>query len=213
MNLGTIRAAVQTRLGVPATDSYHTTAKLNQSINAALQYIAQLDDWAWLEKSETIATINGTQSYATAVDAMRTIDVLDATGLPLAKHDIDDLDYLGGALSANPRWYAQINNTLLLFPTPNTVQSMKHRYVALEPYLAADSDTPLMYVPYHEAIVDRATYLAELGAGNDSQAAASKASFDEWVATMQARASRHAVTKGGGIDPPPPPPAPVRAGP
>lgn len=200
MNLTALITAVRTRIGVPSTDAFYTDTVVTAEINAALQYITSLGDWEWLEKSETIATVNATQSYNVAADAMRTIDVVDPNGIPLARRNIDEIDFMGTATGSYTRFYAQNKNALVVFPIPNGVWNLKHRYVASEPYLTG-TDTPLMTAQWQESLIAYSAYLLEQRAGNVAQAEAHKTAFADFLSSMQTRADRRAVTTGGGQQP------------
>lgn len=200
MTLATLRASVLARIGAPTGDSFHTTARLNEQINSALQYVSSLGDWEWLEASETLTTASGTDTYTVSANALRTIDIVDPTGNPLVRKPIDELEYMpgGAAQSATVRFFANYKNTVILRPVPSAIIALKHRYVTVEPVLSGDSDTPLMPAAWQNSIIDRAVYLSEFAAGNVAMAQAADKSFTDWIASMTARADRRAVTRGGG---------------
>lgn len=197
MNLSGLRAAVRTRIGVPDTDALFTDAVVNALVNAALQRISTEGDWPWLEDAEVLTTANGDGDYAVPADWIRTVNVLDASGLPLRRSPIEDLDFIGG--SGQPRLWGIFGDQIILRPIPTTVQSFTHRYIKTEPELTVDADTPLMPVPYHYAIVALAAYFAFRRSSDLQEAGAAKAEYDDWRASMHAQLDRFAETHGGAL--------------
>lgn len=207
MNLTGFRTAFRTRMGLPDADSFYTSTVIDELVNAALQFVSSEQDWAWLEKSETLTTVASTSSYSAASDYLRTITVADSTGIPLSLKPIDELEFMTTAESANPRFYAVYAGAVHLRPVPNGAFSVFHRYIGSEDALVGTTDTPLMPAQFHEVVVEYACYLARMRAGNIAEAEAALTVYDRWVAVMKARANRFAESRGGGVSVEPAPPA------
>lgn len=198
MTLATLRSSVRTRLGVPDGDSFYTDLVLNEHINSAVQFIASEYDWYWLEKSETINTVNGTSGYATAADCMRTVSLADPTGVQLQRRPIYELEAMSAATGPVVRFFAAAAASLEVRPVPNTALALKHRYIATEPALDSDDDSPLLPRQFQDVLVEYAVYLAKMRAGNITEAAANLEVYNRWIGTMRGRSDRYADSRGGG---------------
>ena len=203
MDLSTLRAETRTRTGTPTDDSLITDAALTQLVNAALQHISTERDWPWLEKTVTFDTVAGQSDYAVPADWMRTVSVIGASGVPLRRTAIDELDYMTG--SGTPRYFGIFGDLVVVRPTPGTVETLKHRYLSSSPTLTADGQSPTMPAGYHYAIVEYAAYLLFRRTGNVTEAGAALAAYQEWRERMVAQADRWSDSQGGamGADAPP----------
>jgi hypothetical protein len=197
MDLTTLRAETRTRTGVPADDSLITDAVLTQLVNAALQHISTERDWPWLEKTTTVDTVGGTATYAVPADWIRSVSVIGASGVPLRRTPIDELDYMTG--SGTPRFFGIFGDQIVVRPTPSGVETLIHRYLATAPVLAADGDTPTMPAVYHHALVAFASYLLFRRTGNVTEAGAALAEYEGWLDRMRKQADRWSDSQGGGM--------------
>lgn len=139
MNLTEFRAAVLSRMGLPSGDSLFDTTALDLLINAALRQIETEGDWSWLEATETISLIDGTDAYDPAVDFVRTIALQIGTGAPLKRLPVKELLYQGGA-SGRPVYYGFRGDRLLLRPIPGAAEDgdpLVHTYLRAETELSS----------------------------------------------------------------------------
>jgi hypothetical protein len=201
MDLTTMRTSVRYRLGVPSTDSFYTDAILTETINEALRWYTVQWDWPWLEKSETLTTVNGTATVSPAADYSATIAIVDSTGVALERKPIEELLRMGTGTAAIVRYYSVVSGTLHFRPVPNANLSPVHYYRASETVLSGNSDVPLMPSQYHEAIVEYATAIALERRGATAEAAARREFANTWVENMRARADRYSESTGGGAQP------------
>lgn len=192
MNLTALLTEVYGRLGVPSGDALFTSAWVTQSINAALHEIESEEDWPWYEASETLTTAAGTQSYNLASDWLRTREVKPANDYPLERNGIHQLEeWWPFGDSGQPSCYAIEQGKIYLFPIPNGVYSLTHRYVKTEPDLASGSDTPLMPAQFHAAIAELATYVALKRSRDDARGASALAAYQRWLSKMRKYRRRH----------------------
>lgn len=198
MDLTTLQGEVRTRTGTPTDDSLITSAVLIQVINAALQHNSSERDWPWLEKTATIATANGDPDYAVPADWMRTVSVIGASGVPLRRTPIDELDYLNGA--GTPRFFGIYGDQVVVKPVPVGTENLTHRYIGTQPALAAGGDTPLMPAGYHYAIVEYAAYLVFRRTGNLAEAGGALAAYEDWRSKMERQADRWSDSQGGALN-------------
>ncbi len=198
MTLLTLRADVRERLGVPSDDSLYTDTVVTGLINDALNFVSTEADWWWLEKSETIAMSASTSAYTVASDCTRTIAVVDAVGVPLSRRGIDELGLMTTAESANVRFFASYGTKIEVRPVPNGTFNLTHRYIGGETALSGDSDVPLIPAQFQPFVVEYATYLARMRAGNSTEAKANLEVYMRWIDTLKARGSKTSDSKGGG---------------
>jgi hypothetical protein len=201
MDLSGMRTAVRYRLGVPSTDSFYTDAILTECVNEANRWIAAQWDWPWLEKFETLTTVNGTATVTPAADYSATIAVVDATGVPLVRVPIDELQRMGTGTAGVVRFFCVLAGTLHFRPVPNGNLSPVHYYRAAETALVNTSDVPLMPAQYHEAIVEAATAVALERRGSVVEAVKRREYAQAWIENMRARADRYSESTGGGAQP------------
>ena len=195
MTYAQLKTELQTRIGVPNDDSLFTDTVLGQLVNAALQHIATERDWPWLEQEATITTANGDDDYPAPAGWMRTISVIGASGVPLRRATIEELDYMNG--SGTPRFFGVFSDDIIVRPTPTGIENLTHRYIGTEPALSLAADTPLMPSGYHYAIVAFAAYLAYRRTGNLPEAGAAMAEYDTWTARMAKQLDRWSDSEGG----------------
>lgn len=199
MNLGQLRAAVYERLGVPTTDAFYTSAVMLSLINQALHFNETEYPWPWLEKTATIATINGTSAYATPTGYRSTIAVVDANGMELDHVPAKTVHMLLGASGA-PKMYDVLGGNVRLVPVATGAQNYTHIYIGGEVDLAADSDTPLLPSIFHPAIVEYAAYIAfRRMPGKQGDAGAALAAYQGWLEQMKVEAVRYSADMGGGL--------------
>lgn len=193
-----LRVKVQQRLGRPTTDAVLTSTILTALVNEALDYLSVEADWEWLEKSETITTVNGTQSYSVAADCRRTVSLLNPEGFPIPRKPIHEVRMMGTA-SGTPRMFSPYKNALIVRPIPSGAEAFTHLYIGGETDLSADGDTPLLPAVWDPTLIAKACELAAMREGNSTEAAAYKASYDQWIEKMKAIAPRLSPDTGGGV--------------
>lgn len=196
MDLQTFRSELRTRLGVPAGDAFWTDPACNQLINAAVHLVETEDDWAWLETTENIVTVNGTDTYPTAATCLRTLAVRSPQNLVLRRMDVREID--GWTGSGTPRIYATFGASLVVRPTPTVVETLLHRFLRTEPELVNAADTPLLPTSYHPAVVEAAAMMAFRRENKTQAAEGAKATYNDWVEQMRRRANRRSDDPGGG---------------
>lgn len=201
MDLVTMRSALRTRVGVPASDALYTDAVCTALINAALHHIESEADWGWLEAEETVATINGTATYSLPTRYRSSIGVYSPDGFPLEKATAESHRLLRGA-SGTPKVWDVFGSSLRLAPVPTGAANLTHAYIGGEADLAADGDTPSLPAVWHNAVVEYAAYLGFRRWSAQADAGSALAAYEEWLDQMLKKAPRHSVDTGGGEEPP-----------
>lgn len=196
MDLQTFRSELRTRLGVPAGDAFWTDAACNQLINAAVHLVETEDDWAWLETTENIATIAGTDSYLTAGTCLRTLALKSPNNVILRRVDVREIDGMTG--SGTPRMYATFGASLVVRPTPSAIETLLHRFLRTEAELVGAADTPLLPASYHPAVVEAAAMMAFRRENKTQAAEGAKTTYNDWIEQMRRRANRRSDDPGGG---------------
>jgi hypothetical protein len=202
VNLAELRSQVLVRGGWPDNDALYTTPVLTQLVNQALHHIETEHDWAWLEVTE-VASVGTGGSYTPPAAWQRTVSVHHAaTGYPLKRSAVHDLDLFFDAVGV-PKLWANYGGNLVVAPKPATATNFNHRYLRAEPDLTADSHTPLTPARWHHAVVEYAVYLAYRREGNLQEAGAALAGYEAWLEQMRKVASRYSPSLGGGESPAP----------
>lgn len=193
MNLSAMQAAVYARLGVDSTDGLLTPTVLNGFINDANHQIELAHDWPWLQDTETIVTVAGTDSYSPGsfnTDTFlwhRTIELRDGVDATvLERFSITELDdrWLPTE-QGKPREFAIYGDKLVLRPVPDSVYSIIHRYIRQEADLVNPTDLPTMPAAGHAAIVELATFLALRRDRNDPRAQSAEMAYTQWMNQLQ----------------------------
>ncbi|HET6875847.1 MAG TPA: hypothetical protein VFH70_13760, partial [Acidimicrobiales bacterium] len=140
MNLSAMEAAVYARLGVDSTDGLLTPTVIDGFINDANHQIELAHDWPWLQATETIATVSGTDTYtpgSTGALWHRTVELRDGIdAMVLERYSATELDdrWLPQEMG-RPREFAIYGDQIILRPVPDGVYNIVHRYIRQEPDL------------------------------------------------------------------------------
>lgn len=187
MNLGQLRLAVDHRTGIGLDP-----VALNHFVAEAQAAISVEYDWPWLERTATLVTAVGTDTYAVPSDWLRTLSLRLADTEPMYRAaSLADLesDEPSATATGEPDTFAVFGAQLVLRPVPQAVLTVTHRYVRVEPELVVDTDVPLMPAPFHHAIAEMAAALVCRRRG-DGREANFMASYGGWKARMIAEHAR-----------------------
>jgi hypothetical protein len=183
MTLTEMRTAVRNRMGNPSTDGFYTDAQLTDLINEAMHFVSAMDDWPWLQTSETITTTAGDGSYAPNANWVRTKQLFIQESEPFVLISLAEVDDYG-LRQGQPDTYHIYAEELLLRPVPSGAFSVIHQYIRKETTLSADGDTPVMPSMFHYAIVEYATYLGHARAGYAERSQLAFKGFQDWYKNM-----------------------------
>lgn len=131
----------------------HDLLRAKEAVNECYQRL--MDDgtqWDFLTNETTFSTVNAQAAYTfTAINANCTQPLsltVDSTGLVLNYLEYTDFKRLaqtGGVLTGSPEvWTKYGDSTVLLYPTPNAIISIKALYRRSATALAADADVTLL---------------------------------------------------------------------
>ena len=203
MNLGQLRAAVYANVGTDANDGLLTPTSVNSFINRALHKVEQESDWPWLETSETISTVAGTDSYTPGAAApagtlwLRTRTIFDdADHVVEWESRMETGDRWSNATTGKPQEFSIYGDKIIFRPVPDAVYSYNHLFQKAEVDLAADSDTPILPATYHNGIVEFASYLAFRGSRETERANLAFQGYTEELKKMKERAKRRVDLPG-----------------
>lgn len=161
MDLEDFRAAVRTRIGANANDTFHTNARLNEQINSAVETFSSEYRWPWLIDTATVTITSGSTSVPVPADWAYTLSLV-INGAhrqalwPAALTDIDRLTLETGM----PTVYADAGDNLVVAPTPDGGYTATMRYFRVENVLSDNAHEPLAPDRYAAVIVAYAAYLA-----------------------------------------------------
>ena len=203
MDLDTFRTNIRLRLGIPSGDAMFSDTDLMNLTNTSIRHLSAEADWDWLIGSESINTVDATETITPGATWVRTIDLTIGVYAPLRKITVDELDYMDGA-SGQPKFYAVMGGGIVLRPIPNAVYAIQHRFVKSETALTSGANTPLVPTVFHDAIVEYASYLAFRRINQMTDAKAALEGYQMWLAKMHGRGDRYADTTGGGENGGPP---------
>lgn len=200
MNLGQLRAACYANLGTDAGDGLIVPASVNLHINRAVHDIEQESDWPWLETSETVAIVAGTDQYtpgAVGGSWLRTRWVEDDTQKVIEWYSRQELaDRWRISTVGKPVEFSVYQDKIWLRPVPDQAYTYTHFYQKFEADLVNDSDTTLMPATYHSGLVDYATYLAFKSSRETERANLAFQSYTDRMKRMKERAKRRVDLPG-----------------
>ena len=202
MNLGQIRARAYANLGTDANDGLLTPTLLNLFANDALHAVEQESDWPWLETSETISVLAGTDHYtpgATGGRWLRTRWIEDDVQKVIEWYSRQQLgDRWRVTTVGKPVEFSIYADTIYLRPVPDAAYTYVHFYQQYELDLVADTDTPAMPATYHGAIVDYVCFEAFKASRESERANLAFQAFQDRLQQMKMRAKR-AVDQPGKV--------------
>lgn len=143
MQLTDIRDEVRLRMGLSSSDANFTDTHLNTLINAALRQVSTHEDWPWLEKLATAATVASTETITLASDVRK---------VTFMRHEYRELRYVNFRdralyynLTGYPNTFSVYAGNWYIWPTPDAAYTISYGYIAkTEPTLSLDADEPLM---------------------------------------------------------------------
>lgn len=158
MDLAALRTALQQRLGLPSVgDGLATTTVQTAVINSALRDLSNEHDWPWLISSASLTFSAGSAAFPTGCLRARelTINGRPAKFVPLAH-------FLGVAGDSSDYVWTTQATTVKITPVPDTAPTAVLYFVRSEPELSGDSDVPLLPEAYHDVLLARAAYRANV---------------------------------------------------
>lgn len=190
-----LRNRVYTRTGFDTADGMVTPTVVNDALNEALHFIETVAEWWWLMASETLTTVASTATVTPSSSSQRTksLAFADGTGA-LARVSTAEIDQYP-AESAKPRVFAEQGLGLVLWPTPDAVYSLTHRFITTEADLAQDDAEPLLPAGFHSALIDYASYLLLRRVRDDERATRAFEGYQAWELRMVDNKRRGAGTR------------------
>ena len=162
----------------PAQYTNYIQARLNQG----QAYVAAQTDFRELFSSQEIVTANNDAAYDLPENFMRVYSLMytrTATdSYPLQEVSQGDLDALPFS-SGIPTHYAITNDEINLWPTPDTVYTLRLRYYVKPATLANAGDTPQIPGTYHHLLVSYALWHCYERENDYNSAMYHKGRFDE----------------------------------
>lgn len=190
MDLGTARDQVYGRLGVTQTDGQLTPQSVTGLLRVALNYIAGLKDWEWLQETETLSTTLGVNTLtplsasASGVTWARTTNLAGSstgyyvTQIPWQEFRVRDPHTQGEFANV----WAVYGGLIYLHPTPSgSSASYFHDFQRGESSLTSDTDTPLLPDQFCGAWVEKAAELAARRTHDYPTAQICSGEFDNWL--------------------------------
>ncbi len=196
--LTTLQAAVQTKMGIPPSDSLITTAKITGFLNEAINALEGEGIWQWQEATETLnATVGNATLTPSSTNYGRTVALVLSGTDPLELKSVSFLDRLANA-SGPPIFYGFYAGQLLIRPKADTSYSFTHRYVKREIALSAGGDTPLVPDRWCPAVVEYAACLAYRSINETEKAAQCLSAYQDWIRRAMLNGDLKADNQGGG---------------
>jgi len=162
VNRGELRTAVAARLAIaPTGDGLLTTTELDRCVNQALRDLSDVKQWPWLLTSAALVFVDGVAAFPTdpAVVHLRELTINDRRAKKASSLG-EFLDSLTGA--GRHVWFYE-GTDIKLAPVPSTAPtSATLYYLQAEPELTEDGVSPLAPSQYHNVVVARAAYHAEV---------------------------------------------------
>lgn len=156
-----LRDRVYSRLALTEDDGLLSPDDVNQAINDGLQAMATEFSWPWLQLIATTPTIIGTNSYAMPANSTR-ISTVSIDGRVLDVVQYEDYVRYFDMQGAYPNVFTTVGDSILVAPTPSSLQTMTILYVRSEPFLDDDADTALVPDQYADVAVTYACISAAI---------------------------------------------------
>ncbi len=184
MNLGQLRSSVYLRTAIPLNDGLITPTRVNDSINEAMHAINAAQDWEWLQATETITTVAGTQLYPPAANWMRSLDLRHTDDRTLIWWDPFELRERWALIAGGEpiEWAINVNQ-ILLRPIPDGQYNLVHTYLIEDPDLVSDGDEPLIPTSEQSAITEYASYLVLRSDSENPRAQMAQQAYAAWLAS------------------------------
>jgi hypothetical protein len=139
-------------LGNDFSASTFPGSRVGQYLNEAVTRVARRAHIPSLETTQSISTVNGTNTYALAADDVRILSVSNTTDRdPLEEVDIDEIDDYATS-TGKPALFALSANSLVFFPTPDAVYPLQVRYLKSTTFVNGSDTTTA--VGYPDAYAD-----------------------------------------------------------
>jgi hypothetical protein len=185
MNRGQFVTALTARLGINSTgDGLLNTAALQDCLALALNDLSDVQPWPWLLTTGSLTFTDGIAAFPTSPPVVH-LHQLTINGRRARK--ASSLPEFLDCLSDGRRhvWFYQGTNVKLA-PVPSTAPtSAVLYYLQPEPALANDAASPLAPTQYHNVILARAAYHAEIRRTRWEAAAQHLGEYEAGLARMK----------------------------
>jgi hypothetical protein len=184
-----LREKVRLRVGSPSGDQFITNDVLDDAINQAVMQIDAEYFWPWLEKTQTITTVSGTDTYSLPTDfrASRSLVIQASDGGKTIMYNVAPAQALAKVSTdiGLPQGYAISGSSLILLPTPGASYAITHLYYRMSPMLTAEQDSPLIPDQWHPAIIAAAASVVASREELRGQKDAADADVAQWIRRMR----------------------------
>lgn len=200
MNLSALRDAVRDRGGFRSTDAWATDSRVTAAINTALHKLETENPkgWDWLRYDGYFTTVAGTDKYPfAAITYGSTVTIMKIIELRVDTAPGQYVDSLprvskaallgtyGSYASGVPESYAVDGQAVYFRPVPQNAFTIHYTAIIAEPDLVDPTDTPIMPVMFHDAIVEGATHMLFRSTQNTAGASMCQAAVTDWVRRMR----------------------------
>lgn len=200
LTLANIRSRVTARLGLDSTSSGSEATLLDAYVNDAYEDFL-VRTGCWIERS-TMTTTAGTADYDMDQDIMQIVEMYVTDGTDdvlMSRHTpLDILEYRRASSdqdSPSRRFATQGHNMLMLYPTPDSTDTITVYYVPRPSTLSASTDTASMIPPQYQKALEFYA-LAEMADVDDDQSSAMGQSYRARYEELVVRAKREATRMG-----------------
>lgn len=177
-----LRPRVQRRISAHSADTQLTSDVIDDFVNVAATQVSLEEDWPYLFQTTTFSTAVDTTTYTPPADWRKTHTLTDVlTGDHLELRTIQELDTI--VFSGDPRIYTIYEDEINLKPIPNSVRTIRHRYVRKENELTGDNSELLMPdgVGFEEGLIEYAAFLALRFVREDARAEQARKAYELWL--------------------------------
>lgn len=162
MNRKELREATSRRLGIPPTgDGLLTEPVLNECVNDALRDLSDVQIWPWLLTSASVTFTAGVAAQPTDPAVIQCQQLLIDGRRARKASSLAEL--LDSTVDGSRCVWFPVGTNVQLAPVPATAPTTSVLYYTqAEPPLDADSQSPLTPAQYHNYVIARAAYRAEV---------------------------------------------------
>lgn len=183
MDLNTMRQVLRVKIGNPNT-SDTPDATLTRILNAAYREIGSKYPFNETRCIKSFDTTANVPRYTMPLDLAALLRVWDDTNKrKLVKRGVRYMASLPtGVQPGKPRDYVRTRDWMQLIPVPDAVYTIFIYYLTEIADLVGDTDEPVLPLPWHDGIINKARYIYYDEIGDIAKASYALGVWKDWVA-------------------------------
>jgi len=193
--LSTIVSKVQRRI----RDTGYSSSEITDYINDTQNDVFNEYKLPFMQATQNYATVANvsdlTDGSGLPTNYVQALEVTNSSNKTLTYFDVRELDNLNTNSETNPSGWYFFADTIYLYPTPTSVQTLTLKYYKRPTELTADASVPEIPAEFEELLVVGAAYRVMQVKDNYDQAGVLQAKYDEILQKLVMKYSRPQVGK------------------